>query len=128
MDNIILGLTTLFMCLAVIGVAYGVFEMAHHSRTVKQIKTAIVQTIRGDEVSLYKDSWGTDIMVHREPLPDNKGTCYIGRSAGKDRSFKTSDDIEVIEVDWNKARIVGNFIGKKSKETFKGLIDGIFSK
>jgi hypothetical protein len=89
---------------------------------------AITQTIRDNDTAItYKDAWGTIIEVYIEPQTD-KGVSYLGVSAGKDQTFDTDDDIKVVEMDWNKARIVGNFIGKKSKETIKGVIDGIFSK
>jgi type II secretory pathway pseudopilin PulG len=124
-NNVILYLVVLSIFS---GVAYFIYENAQYSRTVTQIRMAINQTINeNDAASTYKDVWGTTIEVYIEPQTD-KGVAYLGVSAGKDKTFDTDDDIKITEMDWNKARIVGNFIGKKSKETFKGLIGGIFSK
>ena len=49
-------------------------------------------------------------------------------SAGRDGKHGTSDDIVGVDVDINKSRAVGKWIGGKTKEGVKGLIDGVLGK
>lgn len=72
------------------------------------------------------DAWDNEIQIAVEK--QDTGTIYIGKSAGRDLTFDTKDDILVTEVDWNKSKIVGKFIGKKSTEVIRGIVDGILEK
>jgi hypothetical protein len=46
-------------------------------------------------------------------------------SPGKDKQLNTSDDIVVEKTDINKSRIIGRWVGKKTKEFAKGVIGGV---
>lgn len=49
-------------------------------------------------------------------------------SPGKDKVLNTYDDVIVEKTDINKSKIVGRWVGKKTKEFAKGIIGGIKEK
>ena len=60
-----------------------------------------------------------------------RGTDYnmvTIKSAGYDKQMNTNDDIIVSSIDYNKSKIVGRWIGTKTKEGAKGFWEGIRDK
>jgi hypothetical protein len=49
-------------------------------------------------------------------------------SAGQDGIFGNEDDIEKSAVDWNKSRVIGKWVGQKSKQAIKGFKEGVKEK
>ena len=45
-------------------------------------------------------------------------------SAGRDHMFDTKDDVSYSRTEYNKSKIVGKWIGSKTKQFGKGLIEG----
>lgn len=46
-------------------------------------------------------------------------------SPGKDKQLNTLDDIVVEKTDINKSRVIGRWVGKKTKEFAKGIVGGV---
>jgi hypothetical protein len=70
-----------------------------------------------------KDGWGNSLVYNRHA--EETAVLYIVTSAGRDQELYTNDDIEWTAVDFNKARIIGKWAGKRTKEAFKGVVDGL---
>jgi hypothetical protein len=70
-----------------------------------------------------KDAWGTPLTLER--VAEKMYVGYSVRSMGRDKIHNTDDDIVRSVIDWNKSRIVGEWVGEKSTEAFKGFKDGI---
>lgn len=69
-----------------------------------------------------EDAWGKPVKYER--TVDTKYVTYRLTSAGKDGTFDTEDDIVAEAVDLNKSRIVGDWVGKKAQQGWKGLKEG----
>jgi len=69
-----------------------------------------------------QDGWGRDVGFKK--IVEQELIAYVFCSSGRDGEFGTEDDIEASKLDWNKSRIIGKWLGKKSKETFIGLKEG----
>lgn len=78
------------------------------------------------ETSPRRDSWGNALHYHYEA--DEHGKLALAVSLGPDGTENTADDIVEEAVDVNKTRMVGEWIGTRSKEAIKGIWDGLKSK
>lgn len=66
---------------------------------------------------------GTKLQYHKDI--EDYGILHQLRTAGPDEKFGTNDDnIVQSKVDLNKSRMLGNYLGQKSKEFIKGWWDG----
>ena len=88
--------------------------------TVERYCIEVLKT--GDLIS-QPDYFGNPVQSAFEQNTDYKIASVA--SAGKDGKFGTNDDLVVTRKDWNKSRITGEWVGKKSKEFTKGLIEGL---
>jgi len=68
------------------------------------------------------DGWGQKLLYTR--TGNNKSVQYEVISSGRDKIFGTKDDMVCVAVDLNKSRIVGEWLGEKSKEAIKGVKEG----
>lgn len=71
------------------------------------------------------DGWGNPVKYGRVVAP--KYVLYTVISAGRDGAFETADDIGGVAEDLNKSRLVGEWLGKKSKQAFIGVKEGWFA-
>lgn len=46
-------------------------------------------------------------------------------SPGLDKEWDTKDDLSVEERDYNKSKMVGEFLGKRLKEAGRGFVEGL---
>jgi len=76
------------------------------------------------------DAWGNPIRLERIPAEglDKTGIGYLVVSPGPDGQLDTMDDIKALEIDWNKSRIVGKWMGKKMRQAGEGMAEGIMGK
>lgn len=72
------------------------------------------------------DRWGTELRA--DYSQGENSNVLVVRSAGRDKIFDTSDDLVAEEIDINKSRVVGKWIGNKTRETVSGFLDGWSSK
>ena len=95
-------------------------------RTEKQLKVALQQVMSdkadGPARLQIKDGW--DEAIYYERKDDPKGILYIVCSAGPDKQLDTADDMPLKGIDLNKSRIVGEWIGKRTKQAAEGFVDG----
>lgn len=77
----------------------------------------------GMEAPTRPDWWGYKLHSEVEVI---KGTKFcVVTSRGRDHAFGTDDDIWHRSTNLNKTRLLGEYIGKRSDELVKGLLDGI---
>jgi len=76
-------------------------------------------------VTPKKDLWGNK-LIYTAHLSEDFIVVSV-RSIGRDEMPNTKDDIKYDAKDFNKSRLIGKFIGTKSKEFADGLIDGVKS-
>ena len=65
------------------------------------------------------DAWGKPLHFIRHATDTSVSQTII--SAGADGEFGSADDISYQDVDLNKSRLVGKWIGSRTKEFVKGL-------
>lgn len=80
----------------------------------------------GSVLAGKEDAWGNEFRYKR--VVDEYAAYYVVGSAGRDGQFDTADDIMVIKYDKNTARIVGEYVGSRTKEALTGLVNGIKNK
>jgi hypothetical protein len=69
------------------------------------------------------DAWGRPLRFSRTIVSENAISQTV-TSAGKDGKFDTTDDISHTDIDLNKSRLVGRYIGSRVKEFSKGIVEG----
>lgn len=85
------------------------------------------ELLRSDgDLAPKKDRWGT--LLKSSYSSNNDVNIASATSAGRDRIFGTRDDISSERQDINKSRIVGKWIGEKTKETASGFFGGLFGR
>lgn len=72
------------------------------------------------------DLWGTPILV--QTMVGKQLNVTQAHGAGPDRLWDTEDDAREEQTDVNHSRLVGEWVGQKSKEAAAGLIEGLRSK
>jgi hypothetical protein len=83
--------------------------------------------LKNEEVLVPKeDAWGKPLEYSYQVDP--KVAVASVRSAGRDGMLGTDDDIKGVSLDFNKSRIVGEWLGTKAKQAGKGFIDGLKEK
>ena len=76
--------------------------------------------------NIKQDKWGNDLR-YRGLI--NQDVIFTRVSSdGKDGEPDTKDDIVEERSDINKSRLVGKWLGRKSKEAVGGIIDGLKEK
>ena len=73
-----------------------------------------------------KDRWGTPLKSSYSSQSEVNIASVT--SAGRDRIFGTRDDISSERRDVNKSRVIGKWIGDKTKETGSGFLSGLFGR
>jgi len=68
------------------------------------------------------DGWDSDIIYTRQA--DKKAVLYHLISPGRDKEMGTKDDMKITAVDWNKSRIIGDYVGRKAKQAVIGVKEG----
>lgn len=69
------------------------------------------------------DSWGNEAVFER--IASETSIDYILTSKGADARLRTKDDIAVVVRDLNKSGMIGKWVGKKTKEFAKGVVNGL---
>ena len=119
---------TIIAVASVIAIAVGfVVYMSPKWNTESTVKRAAYVSQNADTQTgtmQTRDAWGNLIHCVRTLEPDGMAIAYQIRSAGRDETMMTKDDIVYTEVDWNKSKIAGKWIGKKSKEAATGVVAG----
>lgn len=107
------------LLIALLQIAY------HKTKTANILETTALRAKHGNWQSCTNvtDSWGRTVRFSR--YSDETRTSYVLTSSGKDGIFGNKDDMTSIATDFNKSRIVGKWMGKKSKEFAKGVVEGI---
>lgn len=70
------------------------------------------------------DWWGEPIKISCGPTDDGMAFFYTAVSTGKDKTIGTIDDLKKTQIDLNKSKMLGHYVGKKAKEFVKGFKDG----
>ena len=85
----------------------------------------VCQLVEDPEVLVQnnQDAWDRDYVLETET--GDAYVVYTVISSGRDGKFDTKDDIVGSEIDWNKSRIVGQWIGRKTKEVVVGIAEGV---
>ena len=73
-----------------------------------------------------KDGWGNPLRFKRDVSP--QAIAYTVSFSGRDQVFDTKDDMDESQVNFNKSRIVGDYLGTKAKEGWTGLKAGFGRK
>lgn len=109
--------------LALIGcIVFYIMHIYPIYKTKNIITLAIKERIYSNEAyTTHLDAWHEKIEISVDK--QDSGTIYSGRSAGKDLTFGTDDDILVHEVDWNKSRMIGKYLTTRMLEAVKGVGD-----
>lgn len=74
------------------------------------------------------DWWGNKIQITRVMNADKTAITYTAVSAGKDGIPGNGDDLSKFVIDFNKSKIIGKWVGEKSKQAVKGMKEGIKAK
>jgi len=74
-------------------------------------------------LNMEKDAWDTPLR-YKGQLTTELLHVWVA-SAGRDKKFGTKDDIIGEARDFNEARIIGKWAGKKFRQAKEGLAEGI---
>ena len=80
----------------------------------------------GDYPVEETDLFGNELQYHKDI--EDYGILHQLRTRGSDGEFNTNDDHVLSDIDMNKSRMIGHFVGQKSKEALKGIWDGLKKK
>jgi len=69
------------------------------------------------------DAWGNKVEFSAQISATQ--IIYTAKSAGRDQKFGTDDDIVATKIDYNGARIAGEWLGSRAKEFTKGVASGV---
>ena len=129
--NFILGAVVFIV---VVFVAVGGYFLYKHNKpfweTEKIVCAEVTKLVHaktefGKHTLTTQDAWGN--RLHYIKHVNSEGTLITHRvaSPGPDRQLNTGDDIVAVKTDMNKSKIVGKWIGNKTKEATKGIIEGL---
>ncbi len=108
--------------LIIIGAAF-LSKLSERKEAQLALEKATLAQLDAESVLEIKDYYGTNFKFEKTATEDC--VTVIGASAGPDHIFGNEDDISCTKRNYNKSRIVGKWISKKSKEFVKGMISGI---
>lgn len=116
-------------CLAIVGIpcilGYAIYWLVFHNvDETKKILENVANSAKHGLVVNRADAWGQPIKV--SSMEYSNAVDYIASSAGKDKTFNTSDDLEFVARDYKKTKIASEWAGRKAKETAKGFVRGLF--
>lgn len=74
------------------------------------------------------DAWGNTLLYIKRINKERDKITHKVQSIGPDRMENTGDDIYHVIEDHNISKKVGKWIGEVSKETFKGIAEGVTGK
>ncbi|MHA2045692.1 MAG: hypothetical protein ACW99G_12920 [Candidatus Thorarchaeota archaeon] len=91
----------------------------------REAKIVLSQLQKGVEpnISEKQDYWGNDLEYHYEAKSD--ALVSTVNSHGLDGIKGTKDDVSSTVKDVNNTKFIGKWIGNKSKELGKGILEGI---
>ena len=128
-NEMVFAVVFVLLALMVIGgTIYSLYNpVTRTTETVKKlVKSHCSHGVQANGIIGDEDAWGNNLKASYVETKYRK--TYTVSSAGRDGKHGTSDDIVGVDVDINKSRAVGKWIGGKSKEGVKGLIDGVLGK
>lgn len=115
----ILGCIGLFLFALMI---WGFYKIHVSSTNYRQLKIALIHAENNSNEAVY-DYWDNRIITHTKI--DKRAAIYNAYSAGPDKVFHTEDDYFLQKIDFNKSRIIGEWVGTKTKQFLKGKADGL---
>jgi hypothetical protein len=120
------GVVAFFLVVCLFASIGAYMYLTRHERHTREQVAALVKTPMDDldqtATLTQRDAWGNELHFSRLATKTYVQQTIV--SAGKDGKFGTDDDIRGEDIDWNKSRIVGKWVGNKAKEFVKGLKDG----
>ena len=117
--------TSIFTMLLIVMISFTirVWPVIKTGNIVSQQAISCKQNDTKSGVLETKDRWDNNLVCTR--IAEETVVIYEVRSSGRDKEFGTDDDITATKIDLNKSKILGRWIGKKTKEAAVGLIDGL---
>lgn len=106
-----------------LGVAYGLARNQYTRSSERDMRNVAYQVL-DNPLSINPGPYHIEYNI-----VGNKDYRYVKvTSGGWDEKWDTWDDLSVEIRDYNKSKMVGEFLGKRLKEAGKGFVDGISGK
>lgn len=129
LPNITIGLSIVAVLSLVVWVSYSIWRSAptrETQRLVAQSAVTFQDDLPNDATLNQLDAWGHPLKFKRHATDVEVSQTVT--SAGEDGQFGTKDDITYTDIDYNKSRLVGRWLGEKSKEVVKGFTDEVTTR
>ena len=115
--SIVFGVGVVFIAVLVFFAARGI----HEQLIIEDMKKVAVGVLDNPMEVTIKENYVIDYGI----AFDREYRWVKVSGPGIDKQWNTKDDLSVEERDYNKSKMVGEFLGKRLKEVGRGFVEGL---